>query len=175
MRRVLRSVGAALLGVALAAPVASAQIEAGDKSVAVTGQVMSGTGDASFTMGIGILGYNYFQTRNFAWRITLGVITSDVDEESSTSTIAGGGVEWNFGKADSKTVPFVAFDVSSISAGETTAIGYGPSAGFRTFLTRSTSFDVTGNYTVYSAEGDSAGILGVRLGFSYFIGKDARR
>lgn len=185
MPRSLRWISAASLGLALAAAPAAAQIEAGDKSVGVQGMfaTLTGVEDVSFTFGMGFFSFNKFQTSKFAWRFNLSTqISSGEDEfgESTTdvSTGIGGGLEWNFNKAGQKTIPFVGLDVTMFTGQDETFTMLSPSAGFRSFVSRSTSFDVALSYNTIVSGGEDTGGAGIilgRLGFSYYLGKDPRR
>jgi hypothetical protein len=179
MAKVLRWAGAACVGVTLLASTAQAQIEAGDKSVAINGMyaTLTGVEDATFSMGIGYLAFNKFQTSKFAWRFSTLVQVSDAGDGAETSTGFGGGLEWNFNKQGQTTIPFVAMDAFMFTASGDSYTMVSPSAGFRAFVSRSTSFDVAASYNtiVSGPEEASGGLIMLRMGFSYYLGKDPRR
>lgn len=170
-------VGAAALSVTVAAAPLSAQIEAGDRSVGVQGLIATLTGDESFTFGMGYLSFNKFQTKKFAWRLNAVIQVSDAGDGMETSTGLGGGLEWNFNSEGLKTIPFVAIDAQQFMAKDQNMTMLSPSIGFRSFVSRSTSFDVAVSYnTIVAGGGDiSGGLILARMGFSYYLGKDPRR
>lgn len=179
MSRFLKWTGAVSLGLALAAAPAAAQIEAGDKSVSLNGMYMtlSGVPDVTFSLSMAQAGFNKFQTSKFAWRVSTLIMVSDAGEGNETMTGFGGGLEWNFNKQGRTTIPFVAMDVNQFSASDESFTMLSPSAGFRAFMSRSTSFDVAASYNTIVAglEDASGGLIMVRMGFSYYLGKDPRR
>lgn len=177
MRNSMRWLSIVALGTCLAARPAVAQIEKGDKSLGLQSLAWFSTGEQSFKFGLGAVGFNYFQTRNFAWRLGAVVVGFEVDGEGGTVTGLTGGLEWNFGQSGAKTVPFIAVDVSQLTGPGLSATGIAPSAGWRTFISRSTSFDVVGAYNTSLTKDDSgsrAGLISARLGFSFYFGKDSR-
>ena len=179
MPRVFRWIGAASLGLAFIAAPAAAQIEAGDKSVSLNGMylTLSGVPDVTFSLSMAQAGFNKFQTSKFAWRVSGLVMVSDAGEGAETMTGFGGGLEWNFNKQGRTTIPFVAMDATLFSASNESLTMLSPSAGFRAFMSRSTSFDVAASYNtiVSGVEDASGGLIMVRMGFSYYLGKDPRR
>ena len=179
MPRVTKWVVAVLLVVAVAARPAGGQIVAGDRSVSLNGMYLTLTGvpDATFSMGIGQLGFNKFQTSKFAWRVSALVQVSDVGDGAETMTGIGGGLEWNFNSEGKTTIPFIATDVNLFSASGESYTMLSPSAGFRSFLSRSTSFDLAASYNMIVAgpEDTSGGLMMLRMGLSYYLGKDPRR
>jgi len=178
MRNSMRWISVVVLGSCLAARPAAAQIEKGDKSLALQSLAWFATGDESFTFGLGAIGFNYFQTRSFAWRVGAVVVAFEVGDASATVTGLTGGLEWNFGQQGAKTVPFIAVDVSQLIGENMNSTGIAPSAGWRTFISRSTSFDVVGAYSTNLTKddsGSSGGLITARLGFSFYFGKDSRR
>ncbi|HLA91668.1 MAG TPA: hypothetical protein VJL28_14660 [Gemmatimonadaceae bacterium] len=179
MRNAVRLLSAVALASGLAAGPAMAQIEAGDKSLMlhVFGQSTTGTDDKQ-TMVMALVGVNFFQTRNFAWRLSVTGIGGESGGDSSNGALLGAGVEWNFNSEGAKAIPFVAVDASQFMFPDANASMVSPSAGLRSFVSRSTSFDVAGSYNLLIAGGEDGGTFGffqLRLGFSYFLGKDARR
>lgn len=179
MPRIAKWVAAAVIALVVAVKPAAAQLEAGDRSIAVQGLLMtSGGGEDGFTMGLGLLAYNYYKTKNLAIRSNIIATSSASGDEDAETTIAlGVGAEWNFTRAtESKSIPFAALDVLYITGpDDLAAVGLSPSVGVRTFISRSASFDVVGAYNMYSQDGDTAGIFAIRLGLSFYLGKDARR
>jgi hypothetical protein len=179
MRRIHLFAGAVLAGLVLSAAPATAQIEAGDRSISLNGMYMTlmGAEDATFSMGIGQIGFNKFQTSKFAWRVSGLVQVFDSGDGAETTTGFGGGLEWNFNEKGKTTIPFVALDVNLFSASSDSFTLLSPSAGFRAFLSRSTSFDMAASYNtiVSGPEDTSGGIMMLRMGFSYYLGKDPRR
>lgn len=125
---------------------------------------------------MGYFSFNKFQTQKFAWRVLSLVQVSQSGDETDTSTGFGGGLEWNFNTGQT-TIPFVAMDVTMLTGGDETLTLASPSAGFRAFVSRSTSFDVSVSYNMIVSGGEdvSGGIILGRLGFSYYLGKDPRR
>ena len=177
MRIPIRWISAAALASCLAARPATAQIEKGDKSLGFQTMLVSATGEEPFTFGLGVVGFNYYVTRNLSWR--LGVVAIRVEGGDVKTTVTGlsGGVEWNFGQAGAKTVPFIAVDASQIIAENANATGIEASAGFRKFISRSTSFDVVGAYSTNLTKDDSGstgGQINVRFGFTFYFAKDRR-
>lgn len=164
--------------VCVAAQPVSAQIEKGDKSLALQGLVSSKTGgDSSQTLGMVLASLNFFQTRNFAWRVSITEMAGTSGGETSSGTLFGGGVEWNFNQQGSTKIPFVAFDASYFLFKDFNVLMVSPSAGARFFLSRSTSFDVAASYNTFVSGEDTGGggLVLVRLGFSYYFGKDTRK
>lgn len=179
MRNLVRLLLAVVLTLGLAARPAMAQIEAGDKSLTFTalGQSTTGTDDKQ-TMIMALVGMNFFQTRNFAWRLSVTGIGGESGGDSSNGALLGAGVEWNFNAQGAKSIPFLAVDVSQFMFPDANASMVSPSAGLRSFVSRSTSFDVAGAYNLLIAGGEDGGTFGfyaLRLGFSFYFGKDTRR
>ena len=180
MRNSVRLLSAVALASCLAAGPAIGQIEAGDKSVNFQGLIQSKTGtDKKETTVFALVGLNTFRTRNFAWRLQIGGLWGESEGENTGLPILGAGVEWDFNHPGAKTIPFLALDALELVApGSGTATIISPNAGFRSFVSRSTSFDVNASFNTLIVGGEDGGSISfimLRLGFSYFLGKDARR
>lgn len=177
MKKLVKVLGAAALAATVVAMPASAQMEAGDKSISLAGLMM--VTDASSTV-TAFGGFNYYQTKNFAWRLNANLSMTEVTgSDAITTTNLGAGLEWNFVGAESKSVPFIAFDINQSIMTDFSQTELAPSIGLRSFLNRNASFDTALSYrTALSQDetvGDTGGTLLLQLGLSFYFGRDARR
>ena len=177
MRNSMRRMSVVTVGLCLVVQPVSAQIEKGDRSLGLQGLFTTKTGgDSSQTLGMVLASLNFFQTRNFAWRVSVIEMAGSSGEDTSSGTLLGGGFEWNFNEQGSTKIPFVAVDGAYFLFPDFNALMVSPSAGARFFLNRKTSFDVAASYNTFlSGEASGGGLVLVRLGFSYYFGKDTRK
>lgn len=156
----------------------SAQIEKGDSQITLQGSISSQiTPDASGSAS-GSLGgsYGYFFTRQLAFRgIAFLSVGDGVDGGTQLSGVYGAGVELNLTGAGQKFVPYLAFDVSTMTGmGDgASATMLGPAVGARAFVSRSTAFDVSVRYDTESSN-TSVGTLRTNFGFAVFFGRNRR-
>lgn len=163
--------------VAGAPTIGHAQIESGDKSVSVSGSIVQtpgSNGGSSSTSGNVFGGLNYFWTRQTAFRLNAGAIISTTNGTSTTFATLGGGLEYDFSSEGQTRVPYLAFDVLSISGGDVSSIQLAPAVGARFFVSRSTAFDVAGVYRQSTDKG-ATGSYEARFGLSFFFGSDKRK
>ena len=182
MHNLLRRMSVGALALCLVAQPASAQIEKGDRSLALQGLFTSkGATESSEsqTLGMVLASVNFFQTRNFAWRVSVIEMAGTSGGETSSGTLLGGGFEWNFNEQGSTKIPFVALDGAYFLFPDFNVLMVSPSAGARFFLNRSMSFDVAASYNTFVSGGDAGdsggGLVLLRLGFSYYFGKNTRK
>ena len=177
----------ALPFVALSAGESSAQIEKGDSQISLQGSLSTSVGQPTGSQTSGSVGgtYGYFLTRQIAIRGTAYLNVSRTSagggEDGSgaandISGLYGAGVELDLTGAGQKFVPYLAFEaltLSSAQAGQSSMI-LGPSVGARSFVSRSTAFDVALRYQTTS-DNINVGTVQTTFGFSYFFGSDRRR
>ena len=175
VRKRLATVAIAIVPYLCAPASVGAQIEKGDQSIQVQGQYLQIVSPTSEDpTGLVIAAYNYYVTRKFGVKATAGVIFAQ-----DIGYIAGAGVEYNFSSPGQTTIPFVKLDLLDVKISSANLLSVAPGLGVRFFMTRNTSFDVTGSYNhaIASFDGGSAdgGAIQVLLGFSYFFGGGDRR
>ena len=177
MRVSLRCLSAIVLASSLAAGPVSAQIEKGDKALAVQGLFAASVGTQEFVgFGMAAAGLSFFQTRNLAWHLVAVVAGANVSGEVTVVPGLGGGVEWDFNEQNATTIPYVGVDAVQVFAKDANATTVAANAGLRFFISRSTSFDAAATYNQPVSGGDnSSGELQFRLGFSFFFAKDTRK
>lgn len=176
---------AALCLAAFAPRVTHAQIEPGDSQLTLQGSLsksVTKVGDGSTSGSFGG-SYGYFLTRQIAVRGTAFLTASGggTDEfgnaAGGTSFFGayGGGLELNLGGAGQKFVPYLAFDVLTVSGQqqELNSVILGPAFGARAFISRSTAFDMSMRYETTSDD-TSVGTLRTNFGFSVFFGSNRR-
>lgn len=174
--RVTSGLSALALALVLAAPqVAQAQVRAGDKDISIQGTVHSAVGNEKNSFAELEIGFEYFQSRRLAWRIDIGTERTDDGHGAHVESTLGGGVEWNWGHPDSPNVPFIGLEVEHIFDGASSTSAIAPNIGLRAFVSRNTSFDVAGYYELSHDNGTWTAGLQLRLGFSFYFGRDDRR
>jgi hypothetical protein len=169
-RTVFAPLFSALLLCLLVPSTASAQQEAGDIELQLSGSAFTTT-ESSFT----IVNTNAKLGKYFTRALEFGVTTSlnatfSENTDASYSGTAGGFVNYSFLSGDATTVPYLGAQYSkNLDSGFDQNKGSaGINGGFKFYINRRTAFDLGGNY-LFPLEEASSGIILFQFGISFIL------